>query len=182
MEAEDLLLNEEISNIETVHSNGKKERLYQLVATGKSGMYLGKSLTVEEVQSFTPEEIDHYYTRYQSVFGARMSKSIGKSLISIYTKAFNYFFKVKYIDYLSDDLMNDPIVSNTIGSISCELYYRFGNLLGPVAVALISANHVDFSSLENGERNNPERRHFERRNSENEGEESGKSDYRKKSW
>jgi hypothetical protein len=94
MEADDIILNEEINNADYASEQikNKKERLYQLVATGKSGMYLGKSLTVEEVQSFTPEEIDHYYTRYQSVFGARMSKSIGKSLISLYTKSINYFF------------------------------------------------------------------------------------------
>jgi hypothetical protein len=150
MEADDIILNEEINNADYASEQikNKKERLYQLVATGKSGMYLGKSLTVEEVQSFTPEEIDHYYTRYQSVFGARMSKSIGKSLISLYTKSINYFFKIKDIDCLYDDLVNDPIVSNTIGSISCELYYRFGNLLGPIAIALISANHLELSSSE----------------------------------
>ena len=79
-----------------------------------------------------------------------MTKSIGKSLIGVYTKTLNNFYKVKDIEYLTEDLNNDLIVSNTIGSVSCELYYRFDNLLGPVAVALISANHIDFSSNKNG--------------------------------
>jgi len=159
MEADELLLNENIQTISTEDIHNKKERLYQLIGTGNIKRYLGKQLTVEEVQSFTPEEINDYYARYQSSLGAKMAKSIGKSLISIYTKFINHFFKVKDIDYLSEDLTNDPIVSNTIGSISCELYYRFGNLLGPVAVALISANHIDFSSYKNGEetRNSNER-------------------------
>ena len=151
MEADELLLNENIQTIRTEDIHNKKERLYQLIGTGNSKRYLGKQLTVEEVQTFTPEEIEDYYARYQSALGAKMAKSIGKSLISIYTKTLNHFFKVKDVDYLSEDLTNDPIVSNTIGSISCELYYRFGNLLGPVAVALISANHIDFSSDKNGE-------------------------------
>ena len=151
MEADELLLNENIQTIKTEDIHNKKERLYQLIGTGNSKRYLGKQLTVEEVQTFTPEEIEDYYARYQSALGAKMAKSIGKSLISIYTKTLNHFFKVKDVDYLSEDLTNDPIVSNTIGSISCELYYRFGNLLGPVAVALISANHIDFSSDKNGE-------------------------------
>ena len=153
MEADELLLNENIQTIKTEDIHNKKERLYQLIGTGNSKRYLGKHLTVEEVQTFTPEEIEDYYARYQSALGAKMAKSIGKSLISVYTKTLNYFFKVKDVEYLSDDLTNDPIVSNTIGSISCELYYRFGNLLGPVAVALISANHIDFSSNKNGEEN-----------------------------
>ena len=132
-----------------------------------SKRYLGKQVTVEEVQTFTPEEIEDYYARYQSALGAKMAKSIGKSLISIYTKTLNHFFKVKDVVYLSDDLTNDPIVSNTIGSISCELYYRFGNLLGPIAVALISANHIDFCSNKNGGE-----RSTERGNSEEEDRES----------
>jgi hypothetical protein len=169
MEADELLLNENIQTISTEDIHNKKERLYQLIGTGNTKKYLGKQLTVEEVQSFTPEEINDYCARYQSSFGAKMAKSIGKSLISMYTKTINYFFKVKDIDFLSEDLTNDPIVSNTIGSISCALYYRFGNLLGPVAVALISANHIDFSSNKNGE---------ERRNSSERdiAEESGESD------
>ena len=154
MEADELLLNENIQTVKTEDIHNKKERLYQLIGTGNSKRYLGKQLTVEEVQTFTPEEIEDYYARYQSALGAKMAKSIGKSLISVYTKTLNHFFKVKDVDYLSEDLTNDPIVSNTIGSISCELYYRFGNLLGPVAVALISANHIDFSSDKNGEPRN----------------------------
>ena len=164
MEADELL--ENIQTIKTEDIHNKKERLYQLIGTGNSKRYLGKNLTVEEVQTFTPEEIEDYYARYQSALGAKMAKSIGKSLISIYTKTLNHFFKVKDVDYLSDDLTNDPIVSNTIGSISCELYYRFGNLLGPIAVALISANHIDFSSKENGEErgNSDERGNYEESN------------------
>ena len=164
MEADELLLNENIQTIKTEDIHNKKERLYQLIGTGNSKRYLGKNLTVEEVQTFTPEEIEDYYARYQSALGAKMAKSIGKSLISVYTKTLNHFFKVKEVDYLSEDLTNDPIVSNTIGSISCELYYRFGNLLGPVAVALISANHIDFSPKENGgeTRNSDERRNSEK--------------------
>ena len=166
MEADELLLNENIQTIKTEDIHNKKERLYQLIGTGNSKRYLGKQLTVEEVQTFTPEEIEDYYARYQSALGAKMAKSIGKSLISVYTKTLNHFFKVKDVDYLSEDLTNDPIVSNTIGSISCELYYRFGNLLGPVAVALISANHIDFSSDKNGEpRNTGEERGEEDRES-----------------
>jgi len=150
MEVDDLL-NETIQTIKTEDIHNKRERLYQLITTGKSKLYLGKQLTVEEVQTFTLEEVEDYYARYQSALGAKMSKSIGKTLISIYTKAINHFFKVKDVEHLSEELNNDPIVSNTIGSISCELYYRFGNFLGPIAVGLISANHIDFSPKENGE-------------------------------
>ena len=172
MEADELLLNE---NIPTEEGNDKRERLCQLVTTGKSKMYLGKHISIEQVQFFTPEEVNDYYVRYESTLGAKMSKSIGTSLISLYAKTIDYFLKVKDVDCLHEDLNNDPIVSNTIGSVSCELYYRFGNLLGPIAVALISVNHIDFSSYKNG--GNSENGGEERRNSENGGEgENRKSD------
>lgn len=170
MEADELLLNENIQTIQTEDTHNKKEKLYQLITTGKSKLYLGKQLTVEEVQSFTPEEVADYYARFQSALGAKMAKSIGTSLISLYTKTLNHFLKVKDVDYLSEDLTNDPIVTNTIGSISCELYYRFGNLLGPVAVALISANHIDFSPKENGGETRSSEGGGETRNSEGEEE------------
>ena len=58
MEAEELLLNENIQTIKTEDIHNKKERLYQLIGTGNSKRYLGKQLTVEDVQTFTPEEIE----------------------------------------------------------------------------------------------------------------------------
>ena len=143
MEADEILLHEKIQTIETEDNHNKKERLQQLIGTGNSKKYLGIHLTVEEVKKFPPEEIEDYYARYQSALGAKMTKSIGKSLIGVYTKTLNNFYKVKDIEYLTEDLNNDLIVSNTIGSVSCELYYRFGNLLGPVAVALISVNCLE---------------------------------------
>ena len=59
----------------------------------------------------------------------------------------------------SEDLENDPFLNSALQRFTCELYYRFGSLLAPLSVGLITSKHYLSERSENGERtsgNEPE--------------------------
>ena len=55
-------------------------------------------------------------------------------------------------DALSEDLENDPFLNSALQRFTCELYYRFGSLLAPLSVGIITSRHCLLSERnKNGE-------------------------------
>ena len=128
----------------------KKERLYSLAVCGKTKHYLGQQLTVEEIQLLSPEDIEKYHGRYESMLGSKMVRSIGQTVISLYTKIVGHFTPIDSEEDLTHDLTHDPVVSKSLESVACDLYYRFGSLLSPFVAGLITFNHINFQSKKDG--------------------------------
>ena len=42
---------------------------------------------------------------------------------------------------LSTDLESDPFLNTALQRFTCDLYYRFGALLAPVSVGIITGRH-----------------------------------------
>ena len=136
MDAEELLFNQPPVAID----NAKRERIYSVVASGKSKQYLGRQLNIEEAQNLTIEEVEALHDRYTSLLGGKIVKSLGQSIISLYSRTIGHYFPVDKAT-LHDELMNNPIVSDMLSTVSCSLYYKFGVALGPVAIGLIIFNN-----------------------------------------
>ena len=49
-----------------IQDNKMKERLIQVVASGKSKFYLGKNFSTDEIESLDEKEITKLYGRYES--------------------------------------------------------------------------------------------------------------------
>ena len=120
----------------------KKEKLYSLAVCGKTKQYLGTQLTIEQVQQLSPQDIIKYHARYESLLGARMVRSLGHTVIGIYSKVASRVFSVDSEADLAYDLTQDPVLSKTLETLSCDLYYRFGALLAPLVTGLITFNHI----------------------------------------
>ena len=125
----------------------KREKLLTIVVAGKSKAFLGVDIAPDQVQALSPEEINTYFFRYERVLGSKMVNSLGKTIIKMYSKVMSHFVGVDSEDDLSHDLHQDPIISHSLGSVACDLYYRFGTLLAPMAAGLITFNHLNFSSI-----------------------------------
>lgn len=125
----------------------KKERLYSLAVSGKTKQYLGTEMTWDQVQSMSPENIDKYYNRYESKLGSKMIQSLGHTLINLYSKAVSNFVDIDSQQDLRYDLEQDPVISKGLESIGCDLYYRFGGLLAPLSMGLITFNHINFENF-----------------------------------
>ena len=119
----------------------KRERLVGCVLSGNSKMYLGKEYTEEQINKMDCNDVNTLLNRYESVLSAQMTKSLGKSVIKLYSNLACSVLGVGNQQDLSDDLECDPFLNTAMQRFTCDLYYRFGALLAPVSVGIITGKH-----------------------------------------
>ena len=76
-----------------------------------------------------------------------MTKSLGKSVINLYSNLACSVLGVGNQQDLSDDLECDPFLNTAMQRFTCDLYYRFGPLLAPVSVGIITGKHYAKNSV-----------------------------------
>ena len=79
--------------------------------------------------------------RYESVSSAQMTKSLGKSVINMYSNIACSVLHVGTQQDLSNDLGCDPFLNTAMQRFTCDLYHRFGAFLAPVSVGIITGKH-----------------------------------------
>ena len=79
-------------------------------------------------------------------------KSLGKSVINMYSMGACAAFGINNQDALSEDFENDPFLNSALQRFTCELYYRFGSFLAPLSVGIITSRHYLSERNKNGER------------------------------
>ena len=119
----------------------KRERLVACVLSGDSKMYLGKGYTEQQINEMDYNSINTLLNRYESVLSAQMAKSLGKSVINLYSNLACSLLGVGNQQELSTDLECDPFLNTAMQRFTCDLYYRFGALLAPVSVGIITGKH-----------------------------------------
>ena len=85
--------------------------------------------------------INTLLNRYESVLSAQMTKSLGKSIINLYSNIACSVLGVGNQQELSTDLESDPFLNTAWQKFTSDLYYRFGALLAPVSVGIITGKH-----------------------------------------
>ena len=63
----------------------KRERLVVCVLSGNSKQYLGKEYTEQQINEMDCTNVNTLINRYKSVLSAQMTKSLGKSIINLYS-------------------------------------------------------------------------------------------------
>ena len=96
-------------------------------------MYLGKEYIEQQINEMDCTIVNTLLNRYESVLSAQMTKSLGKSVINLYSNIACSALGVGNQQNLSDDL--------------CDLYYRFGALLAPASIAIITGKHYAKNSV-----------------------------------
>ena len=76
-----------------------------------------------------------------------MTKSLGKSVINLYSNIACSVLGVGSQQELSTDLECDPFLNTALQRFRCDLYYRFGALLAPVRVVIITGKHYAKNSI-----------------------------------
>ena len=66
-----------------------------------------------------------------------MTKSLGKSVINLYSNIACSVLGIGNQLELSDDLESDPFLNTALQRFTCDLYHRFGALLAPVSVGIL---------------------------------------------
>ena len=79
-----------------------------------------------------------------------MVKSLGCSIINVYSMGACAALGISNQDALSEDLENDPFLNSALQRFTCELYYRFGSFLAPLSIGIITSRHYLSECNRNG--------------------------------
>ena len=125
----------------TPQSDTKHQKLLECILTGNIKLYLGKVYTEEKIKDLNEEEVEKLFNNYEAKLSCQMVKSLGCSIINMYSMGACSVLGITNQDALSEDLENDPFLNSALQRFTCELYYRFGSLLAPLNVGIITSRH-----------------------------------------
>ena len=122
-------------------SGMKRQKPMECVLTENSKQYLGKAYTEEQVNKLSAEEVDKLLSNYEAKLSGQMVKSLGKSIIRMYSMGACAILGMSNQDALSVDLESDPFLNSALQSFTCEIYYRFGSVFATLSIGLITSRH-----------------------------------------
>ena len=132
-------------------SDTKCQKLLECVLTGNSKLYLGKVYTEGQLAKLNEEEVEKLFNNYEAKLSGQMVKSLGKSIINMYSMGTCSVLEITNQEPLSEDLENDPFLNSALQRFTCELYYRFRSFLAPLSVGIITSRHYLSERNKNGE-------------------------------
>ena len=94
-----------------------------------------------KINELSDEEVHKLFINYKAKLSGQMVKSLGKSIINMYSTGACAALGIRNQDALSEDLENDPFLHSALQRFTCELYYRFSSFLAPLSVDLITSRH-----------------------------------------
>ena len=133
-------------------SDTKRQKLLECVLTRNSKLYLGKVYTEEQLAKLNEEEVEKLFNNYEAKLLGQMVKTLGKSIINMYSMGACSALGITNQDALSEDLEKDPFLNSALQRFTCELYYRFGSFLAPLSIGIITSRHYLSKCNKNGER------------------------------
>ena len=136
-----------INEVEENYMRDKRERLIVCVLSGNSKTYLGKEYTEQQINEMDCNKVKTLSNRHESVLSAQMTKSLGKSVINLYSNMACSVLGIGNQQELTTDLESDPFLNTAMQRFTCDLYYRFGAFLAPVSVSIITGKHYAENSI-----------------------------------
>ena len=133
-------------------SDTKRQKLLECVLTGNSKLYLGKVYTEEQLAKRNEEEVEKLFSYYEAKLSGQMVKSLGCSIINMYSMGACAVLGITNQEALSEDLENDPFLNSALQRYTCQLYYRLGSFLAPLSVGINTSRHYLSERNKKGER------------------------------
>ena len=99
----------------------KRGRLITCILSGNSKQYLGKEYTEQQINEMDSHNINALSNRYESVLNAQMTKSLGKSVINLYSNVACSVLGVGNQQDLSNDLECNPFLNTAMQRFTCDL-------------------------------------------------------------
>ena len=107
--------------------------------------------TEEQLAKLGKEEEEKLFNNYEAKLSGQMVKSLGKSIINMYSMGACSALGITNQEALSEYLENDPFLNSALQRLTCELYYRFGLFLAPLSIGIITSRHYLSERNKNGE-------------------------------
>ena len=129
----------------------KCQKLLECVLIRNSKWYLGVRFTQKNSSpKLSEEEVEKLFNNYEAKLSGLMVKSLGCSIINMYSMGACSVLGITNQDALSEDLENDPFLISALQRFTCELYYRFDSFLAPLSIGIITSRHYLYEHNKNG--------------------------------
>ena len=77
-------------------------------------MYLGKVYTEDQLTKLSEEEVEKLFNNYEAKLSGQMVKSLGKSIINMYSMGACSVLGITNQEALSEDLENDSFLNSAL--------------------------------------------------------------------
>ena len=144
------MVEEIFSGYDPLQSDTKRQKLLKCILNENSKLYLGKVYTEDQLKKLDEEEVEKLFNNYKTKLSGQMVKSLGCSIINMYSMGACAVLGISNQDALSEDLENDPFLNSALQRFTCELYYRFGSFLASLSVGIITSRHYLSKHNKNG--------------------------------
>ena len=85
-------------------SDTKWQKLLKCVLTGNSKLHLGKIYTEDQLAKLSKEEVEKLFNNYEAKLSGQMVKSLGRSIINMYSMGACSALGINNQEALSEDL------------------------------------------------------------------------------
>ena len=128
----------------------KRERLRILAAGGSSKEYLGKELSLGDIERLSDKDVEKYHNRYTAVFAKKMQQNAIKGVLTVAVKSLAFLLPYAVLclrdeSKLLATLQNDQLITTELSNRSSTLLVN--NCLSPY-IALASAAFTASSHVE----------------------------------
>ena len=97
-------------------SDTKRQKLLECILTRNSKLYLGKVYTEEKIKELNEEEVEKLFNNYEAKLSGQMVKSLGKSIINMYSMGAYSALGITNQDALSEGSFLAPLSDGIITS------------------------------------------------------------------
>ena len=135
---------------ENPQSGTKRQKLLECILTGNCKLYLGKVYTEDQLTKLNEAEVEKLFNNYEAKLSGQMVRSLGRSVVNIYSMGACAAPGISNQDALSEDVESDPFLNSALQRFTCELYFRFGSFLAPLSIGIITSRHYLSERNKNG--------------------------------
>src|SRR5271157_427954 len=128
--------------------------LHDIISSGTSKQFLGRKLTLEDLDSMDEDRLLVNYKIYELNDSDRIrGEFMISGIISVYSKAVNRVLPIDNVEELQDDLSNDYILTRDLKSITGAIQATCGSLMSPFSIGLTTFKHMKLECKEVAEAN-----------------------------
>ena len=84
---------------------------------------MGKVYTEDQIKKLSNEEVDKLFNNYKAKLSGQMVKSLGKSIINMYSMGACAMLEISNQGALGEDLENDPFLNSALQRFTGECVF-----------------------------------------------------------
>ena len=141
-------MEEELVGVKSNFLSAKYQTLNSIISSGRSKEFLGRDVTLKDLDSMDEDRLDAYYKIYELNYSNKIGDHIIASIISVYAKVVNKVLPIDNVEKLQEDLNSDYILTSELKNIAGTIAGTCGKLMSLISLSFITLKHIKVHSKE----------------------------------